>query len=112
MVIQMIKQKNPENTFYVPYLQPIKSNIEQAILEKKLEKIELESFVLPKEASIYIDSNGAESIYVAGRVVEVMTEIPSGIVYLINNDIHLQMEKHVLNKETVISFPNSINKAV
>ena len=113
MIIQMIKQLNPEHPFYVPYLQPVKANVEQSIKEGKLEKVELENFVLPKEACILVDQNGVESIYVAGQSVNIFTEIPSGIVYLLNNETNLIMEKYIQNKkESVISFPNSINKTV
>jgi hypothetical protein len=113
MIIQMIKQLNPEHPFYVPYLQPIKTTVEQKIKTGEIEKVELENFVLPKEAAIYIDQNGIESIYVAGRPVSVFTEIPSGIVYLINDEINLIMEKHIVNKNSgIISFPSVTNKAV
>jgi len=114
MIIQMIKQLNPEHQFYIPYLQPTKANIEKGIKEGKIDKIDLESFVLPKEATIYADSSGAENIYVDGRIVDVMTEIPSGIVYLINNETFLQMDRYIPGnkKEKIIFFPNAINKAV
>jgi hypothetical protein len=113
MIIQMMKQKNPENTFYIPYLQSIKRQIEQAIADGKFtDKLELESFVLPKEATIYVDISGIENIYVAGQIAWIMAEIPSGIVYLINTEIHLTVEKHIVKKATILSFPNSVNKAV
>jgi hypothetical protein len=112
MIIQMMKQKNPENTFYIPYLQPVKTNIEQAIQEGKFtEKLELEDFVLPKEAVIYIDDQGVESIFVGGLPVQVMTEIPSGIVYLLNKETCLKVEKHIIKKDNVFIFPAS-EKAV
>ena len=114
MIIQMIKQLNPEHLFYIPYLQPVKANAEQGLKEGKIDKIELENFVLPKEAAIYADINGVENIYVDGQIVNVMTEIPSGIVYLINNDTFLQMERHYPNKkENIIPFRQiANNKAV
>jgi hypothetical protein len=108
----MIKQLNPEHSFYIPYLQPIKVNAEQAQKEGKIDKIELEDFVLPKEAAIYSDINGVENIYVDGQIVNVMTEIPSGIIYLINNDTFLKVERYYPNKNNVIQFPNTVNKAV
>jgi len=112
MIIQMMKQKNPENTFYIPYLQPVKANIEQAIQEGEFtDKLELEDFILPKEATIYIDGAGIESIFVSGLPVQVMTEIPSGIVYLVNNETCLKVEKHIIKKDNVYSFPN-FEKAV
>ena len=100
----MIKQKNPENTFYLPYLQPLKANVKSEI-QKGV--IELENFVLPKEASIYIDESGAERIFIDGLPVSVMTEIPSGIVYLMNQETCIQMERHVQKKENIISFRKS-----
>lgn len=112
MIIQMVKQLNPEHQFYIPYLQPFKANAEQAVKDGKIGKIELENFVLPKEASIYADISGVENIYVDGQIVNVMTEIPSGVVYLINDKTFLQMERHYQNKkDNVIQFPNTENKA-
>ena len=113
MIIQMIKLLNPEHHFYVPYLHPVKGNIEQGIKEEKHSKVELENFVLPKEASIYVDDNGVEGIFVNGLPVSVFTEIPTGIVHLINNEVNLIMEKHIANRNgSVIPFPNYGNKAV
>jgi len=111
MIIQMMKQKNPEHEFYIPYLQPAKTKIEEAVKEGKLDNVELESFVLPKEATIYISTDGIEGIFVDGLLVDVMTEIPSGIVYLINRETFLKVEKHITKKESVIQFPN-VNKKV
>jgi len=112
MIIQMMKQKNPEHEFYIPYLQPIKAKIEQAVRKGEIKKVELESFILPKEAVIYISADGIENIYVDGKIVDVMTEIPSGIVYLINNETNLKVDKYILIKDNVTQFPNINKKAV
>jgi len=111
MIIEMMKQKNPEHEFYIPYLQPVKSKVEEAIQKGEIDKVELESFILPKEATIYISADGIENIYVDGHIVEVMTEIPSGIVYLINNETYLKVEKHIPKKDNVMQFP-IMNKKV
>lgn len=107
MIIQMMKQKNLEHDFYIPYLQPIKAKVEMEIKKGVIDKVELESFVLPKEATILIDGNGIEGIYVDNQFVQVMTEIPSGIVYLMNNEIYLKVERHIVKKENdnLVRFP-------
>lgn len=113
VIVQMMKLLNPEHAFYVPYLHPIKANVEQSIKEGKFSRAELENFVLPKEASIYVDDDGVEGIYVNGLPVNVFTEIPSGIVRLINNEVNLIMERHTSNKKgSVIPFPSWGSKAV
>jgi len=114
MTIQMIKQTNPENIFYIPYLQPVKAQIEMKIKEGKIDKIDLESFTLPKEAAIYADEQGIEAIYVDGIPVQIVTEIPSGIVYLLNKDTFLQMDRFIPgnSKEKIVQFPSVLNKAV
>ena len=113
MVIQMVKQFNPEHVFYVPYLQPLKVKVEMELKEGKLDKVDLESFVLPKEATVYSDDLGVERIFVDGSPVNVMTEVPSGIVYLVNDQTLLRVDKHS-QRETgnVIQFPNTASKAV
>jgi hypothetical protein len=113
MVIQMIKQSNPDNPFYIPYLQPVKMQIQEALKKGEIKKIDLESFVLPKEATIYTDEQGIEAIYVNGQKVRVMAEIPSGLVYLLNAEILLQVDRFIPNKnERIVLFPKSLNKAV
>ena len=113
MIIQMMRLLNPEHSFYVPYLHPLKANAEQGIRDGKFSGVELENFVLPKEAAIYVDDNGVEGIFVNGLPVSVFTEIPSGIVHLINNETNLIMERHIANKKgSVIPFPCYGNKAV
>ena len=110
MIIQMMKQKNPEHDFYIPYIQPVKASVEQAIKDGKMNNVELESFILPKEATILIDCHGSEGIFVDGQLTSVMTEIPSGIVYLLSQEIYMKVEKHIIKKGNVINFPNVNHK--
>ena len=113
MVIQMVKQFNPEHIFYVPYLQPLKLKVEMEIKEGKLDKIELESFVLPKVATIYSDELGVERIFVDGNPVHVMTEIPSGVVYLVNENTLLKVDKQLVKEtDNVYQFPVAASQAV
>ena len=88
MIVRLIKQKNPEHAFYIPYLQPIKANA-----EKENMQLELEEYILPKEAIILADSNGVEHIFVEGMPVSVMADIEKGGVYLVNAQTFLPMEK-------------------
>jgi len=64
MIIQMIKQPNPEHDFFIPYLQPAKHSINEKIKsgELKQQDLILVVFVLPKEAEVLIGQDGAERI--------------------------------------------------
>ena len=105
MVIQLAKFKNPEHEFYCAYLQPVK-----AACKEKKEYPELVDFVLPKEAQILINEQGLEQIHVNGMPVQILTDAFTGIVYLVNNETYLKMEKHRVGEAArVIPFP--INKA-
>ena len=102
----MIRQKNPEHDFHIPYLQPIKAKVEQDNMP-----VDLVDFILPKEATILIDQNGVEGIYVDGKPVQVFTEL-TGLVYLINNDEYIQIKQTQPDEKKGILYFPGVNRQV
>lgn len=79
MMIQMIKQKNPDHEFFIPYLQPVRAGVEKDKIE-----VELVDFILPENATVLVDENGHEAIYLDGKPVKVLTDIFTGKIFLDN----------------------------
>jgi len=117
MIIQMIKQFNPEHEFFIPYLQPAKNTIAEKIKsgELKQQDLVLIDFVLPKEAEVLIGQDGVESISVDGHGCEIVTCAFTGRCWLLNSqqNIRIGIDRHIEGKSVIIQFPiNNANKAV
>jgi len=80
-IIQMVRQKNPENDFFIPYLNPIKATV----IEKKME-VDLIDFILPEKATVMADEDGVEIIFLDGKPAKVLTDIFTQKIILMNTD--------------------------
>jgi len=117
MIIQMIKQLNPEHEFFIPYLQPAKSAIAEKIKTGVLKRQDLIliDFVLPKEAEVLIGQDGVESISVDGHGCEIVTCAFTSRCWLLNSqhNIRIGIDRHIEGKSEIIKFPiNNANRAV
>jgi len=117
MIIQMIRQLNPEHEFFIPYLQPAKHSIAAKIKsgELKQQDLVLVDFVLPKEAEVLIGQDGHESISVDGHGCEIVTCAFTSRCWLLNSqhNIRIGIDRRIEGKSEIIQFPiNNANRAV
>ena len=111
MTIQLAKQTNPDDhVFYIAYICPIKFQIDKAIQDGKLGKLELVDFSLPDNASVLVDENGVECIYVDNKPVNIFTDVASGKVYLMNSESCTLINKvgipATVSSGKIIAFPS------
>jgi hypothetical protein len=87
-IIQMVRQKNPEHEFFIPYLNPIKATV----IEKKME-VDLIDFILPDNATIMADEDGVEIIFLDGKPAKVLADIFTQKIVLMNTEGTIQEAK-------------------
>jgi len=93
-IIQMVRQKNPENDFFIPYLNPIKATV----IEKKME-VDLIDFVLPENATVMADEDGVEIIFLDGKPAKVLTDIFTNKIILMNTE-----GSYAETKKSILTF--------